>query len=243
MKAIAYLVFLALPLPAQNGRFGYPACSGADQELAGGSFFRLCHSGAAKVPLWVGYELKPAHLQRLAVRPKHFRRDSALVHAGASDSDYRGSGFTRGHMAPAADFAWSEEAIRATFVLSNAVPQRRNPNTGRWAQLEARVRALAAVSDAVHVFSGPVFDSPVPEVIGAGRVAVPSHTYKVILAIEGSRKTMYAAILPNQSVVSGPLQSYAVTVREVERRTGLDFFSGLEDTEERLLESMLLALP
>jgi DNA/RNA endonuclease G (NUC1) len=54
---------------------------------------------------------------------------------------------------------------------------------------------------------------------------------------------MYAAILPNQSVVSGALQSYAVPVREVERRTGLDFFSGLEDTEERLLESMLLALP
>jgi len=183
MKRIVFLVFLTPFLAAQQNRFGNPGCSGPDRELADRSFFVLCHSASMRVPLWVGYELTAEHRKRVAARPGHFRRDAQLSQAGAQDS--RGSGFTRGHMAPAADFAWSEEAIRATYVLSNVVPQYRNPNAGRWSQLEAAVRRLAAVSDSVHVFTGPIFDTSDPEVIGAGRVAVPSHVYKVVLAVKG----------------------------------------------------------
>ncbi len=233
----ALLVLLTPFLAAQQNRYGNPACSGPDQELADRSFFVLCHSASRKVPLWVAYELKPEHLARLAARPKHFRRDASLSHSGALDSDYKGSGFVRGHMAPAEDFAWSEQAIRTTFLLSNAVPQRHNPNSGRWSQLEAAVRRLAAASDAVYVITGPIFNSHEPEVIGPGRVAVPSHTFKVILAVQGDQKRMYAAIIPNDVVLSGPLNSFAVTVAEVQRLTGFDFFDALEDEEERELES------
>jgi endonuclease G len=237
MKLAVILILLAALLPAQPDRFGYPACSGPDQELADRSFFVLCHSASRKVPLWVGYELKPEHLSRTAQRPSRFRPDHQLAHPGALDSDYKYSGFSRGHMAPAADFAFSDKAIRATFLLSNAVPQRANPNSGRWAQLEAAVRRLAASSDSLYIFTGPIFDFPQPELIGEGRVAVPSHTFKVILALKGSQKTMYASIIPNDTRVTAPLDSFTVSVSEVQRRTGLDFFPLLEDTEELRLES------
>jgi endonuclease G len=139
-------------------------------------------------------------------------------------------------MAPAADFAWSDDAMRATFVLSNAVPQRQSVNAGVWAVLERAVRGLAADSDAAYVFTGPLFESA-SETIGPGRVAVPSHTYKVILVIEGEDKWMYAAIVPNADVAAASLGDLMTTVDEVESRTGLDFFSALPDELERQLES------
>src|SRR5262245_3103543 len=104
------------------------------------------------------------------MRSRHFRRDQELSGGSASDSDYRGSGYSRGHLVPAADAAWSEEAMRATFLLSNAVPQFQRMNAGLWRQVEARVRRLAAESDAVYVFTGPLFERKL-ERVGAGKVA------------------------------------------------------------------------
>ena len=146
-------------------------------------------------------------------------------------------------MPPAADFAWSEKSIRVTFLLSNAVPQRQTVNQGRWAQLETAVRRIVAASDVTYVFTGPIFESAEIERIGAGQVAVPTHTFKVILALQGTSKTMYAAIVPNAEAVLEPLNQFSVTVQEVERRTGFDFFSALEDSEEHELEGRLQLFP
>jgi endonuclease G len=223
---------------AQPDRFGLPAC-GPGAELANRSFFVLCHNSSLKVPVWVAYELRPEHLSRVASRPHRFRRDRDLATPGATDADYRNSGFNRGHMAPAADFAWSASAISATFLLSNAVPQRAKANSGVWARLEAAVRRIAADSDEIYIFSGPVFESENPQRIGAGGVAVPEHTFKVILAIQRGTKFMCAAIVPNSDTSSGVPADLTTTVDEVERRTGLDFFSALDDAEERELESSL----
>ena len=138
-------------------------------------------------------------------------------------------------MAPAADFAWSEVAIRSTFVLSNAVPLLQSVNAGPLARIESAVRRLAARADVVYIFTGPIFEGE-PELIGRG-VAVPSHTFKVVLAIEGGRKTMYAAIVPNYPGLSKNLADFTTTVDDVELRAGFDFFDALDDTEELPLES------
>jgi endonuclease G len=238
MPALRLTTLLALApvLLAQHDRFGLPACSGEDRELADRSFFVLCHSSELKVPLWVGHELTPERLTRVASRPVRFRRDAHLSGPAAVDADYRNSGFSRGHMAPAADFAWSDDAVRATFVLSNVVPQKQRVNAGVWAQLERVVRRIAADSDAVYIFTGPLFDSA-PETIGRGRVAVPSHTFKVVLTIRGDQKSMLAAIVPNDDATGGSLHRFLTTVDQVERRTGLDFFADLPDDQERQLES------
>jgi hypothetical protein len=45
--------------PAQHERFGVPACSGPDRELADRAVFVLCHSSGRKVPLWVGTNSRP----------------------------------------------------------------------------------------------------------------------------------------------------------------------------------------
>jgi endonuclease G len=146
-------------------------------------------------------------------------------------------------MVPAEDLAFSDASIQETFLLSNVAPQRQALNAGRWRQLENSVRRIAAGSDAVYVFTGPIFDSPQMAFIGTSRVAVPAHFYKVILAVEGDRRILYAAILPNAEQVKDELNQFAAAVDEVERRTGLDFFSALADSEEGPLESVRRLFP
>lgn len=228
------LVVLPVVLVAQSSRYGVPACDENGGELADRTYFLLCHSARLKVPVWVGYELKPEHLSRTASERPRFRRDTQLTHAGASDSDYRGSGYSRGHMAAAADFAWSAEALHSTYVLSNAVPQLQSVNAGPWVRLENAIRRMARDADVVHVFSGPVFDHDAG-VIGEG-VAVPTHFFKAVLVEQAGRRMMYAAIVPN-APTAHLLSEFFVSVEEIELRTGLDLFSGLDDDEERRLES------
>ncbi|MBL8233931.1 MAG: DNA/RNA non-specific endonuclease [Bryobacterales bacterium] len=226
---------LPVVLMAQSSRHGVPACNERGEELADRTYFVLCHSANLKVPVWVGYELKPEHLRSHATGRPRFRRDTQLTHTGATDSDYAGSGYSRGHMAPAADFAWSTEALHSTYVLSNAVPQLQSVNGGPWVRLENAIRRLARDADVIHVFSGPVFDHDAG-VIGKGGVAVPTHFFKAVLVEQSGRRMMYAAIVPN-TPTSHPMSQFFVSVEEVELRTGLDLFSSLEDDEEHRLES------
>lgn len=236
-KIFFLLAAIPLQLAAQPDRFSLPACSAEGLELADRAFFLLCHSSILKVPTWTGYEIKPSQVGGTATRPRQFGIDSGLTGASARNADYRGSGFSRGHLVPAEDLAWSDAGIRATFLLSNAVPQRQSVNAGAWRRLEGAVRRLATCSDLVYVFSGPIFLGDAVERIGVGQVAVPTHTFKVVLAIAGERKTMHAAVVPNASSGNLPFGAFVITVDEVERLTGLDFFSGLDDAEERMLES------
>ncbi|MBL8229117.1 MAG: DNA/RNA non-specific endonuclease [Bryobacterales bacterium] len=229
-------LLLISSLAAQTGRFGLPACASTGEEIADRTYFVLCHNSSRKVPVWVGYELKPEHLTQASVTRTRFRRDPLLTQSGAEDSDYTYSGYSRGHMAPAADFAWSAEAFRATFLLSNAAPQLQSVNAGPWARLENAVRRLARSADRIYVFTGPIFDHD-SNVIGEGRVAVPTHFFKAVLVEHDGHRTVYGAVVPNSPTGAEPLSNFFVSIREIETRTGLDFFSALDDQQERLIES------
>jgi endonuclease G len=236
MKLIAALLLTLTPASGQ-APFGSPACPG---EPADRVFFFTCHSPAHKVPFWVAHTLEKR--AAASARPSRFRQDRGLASPSAADRDYRFSGFHRGHLAPAADFS-SPDAVRATFLLSNAVPQKPSVNTGAWRRLENAVRRSAYTAHRVHVFTGALFEGEVIT-IGRGRVAVPSHTYKVVLVIDAQgAMAMFAAVIPNQDNLSGPLDRFAVTVDEIEQRTGLDFFSELDDALENDLESRREFLP
>jgi endonuclease G len=239
MKLIAALLLALTTALPQSAPFGSPACPG---ETADRVFLFLCHSPAHKTPLWVAHTLTPQQLDAdAAPRPSRFRQDRGLASPSADDRDYLFSGFHRGHLAPAADF--SPEAVRATFLLSNAVPQHPSVNTGAWRRVEEAVRRAARTADRVHVFTGALFEGE-PRTIGSGQVAVPSHTYKVALFIQGDSATaMFAAIVPNQDNLPASLDQFTVTVDEIEHRTGLDFFPELEDALENDLESRRELLP
>lgn len=181
----------------------------------------LCHSASLRVPVWTAHQLRPAHNRTPARRPRHFRRDRQLHSPGATDSDYRHSGFTRGHLVPVADIAAGGLAVQDAFLLSNAIPQNASLNSGKWRALESTIRRLAQATRGVTVvFSGPIFCEGFAR-IGVNQVAVPCELFKVAFIGEG--RTAIAVSLPNDRNPAEPLSAFLTTVAEVERRTGLLF--------------------
>ena len=180
------------------------------------------------------YELTRNELFGMAERMGEFMADPG-VKGCPSPADYAGSGMERGHLVPAGDLKWSPDAMRQSFLLTNVCPMHKALNEGGWAKLEEKVREWTRRDSALLVFSGPVVNER-DTTMSDGRVTVPSAYYKVIVAPCVRPMRAVAFIYPNGHS-GGRLRQYAVSVDEVERRTGLDFFPTLPLEVQRRLES------
>lgn len=198
--------------------------------------FTLSYAEEFEQPWWVAYVLTPWEaVTKVIDRADDFRADSAVSTGSATLSDYKGSGYDRGHMAPFADLSWSVESARDSFYLSNMSPQAGALNRYAWADLEAVVRTFS-LSGPICVVTGPVLTDGPYETIGANKVAVPNYYYKVIFS--PYLNSAIAFVMANDRC-EGSLQSYAVTVDYVENLTGIDFFHLLEDSYEDEIESSI----
>lgn len=198
--------------------------------------FTLLYDEEHEQPLWVAYHLTQEELYGTAKRKDNFRSDPTIPTESASLADYKGSGYDRGHLIPAADQSWSEEAMADSFYMSNMSPQEAQFNRGIWSTLEATVRNFADTEGEVYVVTGPILTDGPYETIGKNKVSVPKHYYKVILDYAEPEFKAIGFVLPNEGS-SERVESYATTVREVEQLTNLDFFHKLPDALEEELES------
>ena len=176
-------------------------------------------------------------LTKEAQRTNRFRRDPEIPTGSATTADYRRSGYDRGHLAPAADMAFSVQTMADSFFMSNMSPQKPAFNRGIWKRLEEQVRQIAIREKAIYVVTGPILPKKKTVTIGANQVTVPTHYYKVIFDLTPPRK-MIGFILPNEGS-NRPLEDFAVTVDVVEKATGLDFFSALPKAVQERLESTI----
>ena len=201
--------------------------------------YTLSYNEEAEQPSYVAYELTKAEVLNTNVeRDDDFRPDPMVRTASAELSDYRGSGYDRGHLAPAADFRWSAEAMSDTFYLSNMSPQDPSFNRGIWADLEAAVRVMAYENESIYVVTGPVLTDGPYKTIGENEITVPNEYYKVILDYTEPEIKAIGFLLPNEGS-SRSLESFATTVDTVEERTGIDFLPSLPDDQEEIIESDL----
>lgn len=187
------------------------------------------------IPNWVAWELTATEVSGTFPRDDNFRGDDNVI-GSAEKWDYSYSGYDRGHMAPAGDMKWSAKAMDESFYMTNMCPQAKSLNTGAWKRLEEKCRQWAEIDSAIIVICGPIVTDPINEYIGDSKVAVPQRFFKVILSpyIENPRGIGF--IMPNAKVPGG-MQAAAVSIDEVERVTGYDFFSSLPDEVENDVES------
>ena len=189
-------------------------------------------------PAWVIYIMTKAEATtKRAKRTNKFRADPQIPTESATLADYRRSGYDRGHLAPAADMAFSGQTMADSFFMSNMSPQKPAFNRGIWKDLEALVRSFAITERKIVVVTGPILPKEKTVTIGANKVTVPTHYYKVIFDLTPPRK-MIGFILPNEGS-DRPLEDFAVTVDVVEKATGLDFFSALPKAVQERLESTI----
>lgn len=208
-----------------------PAIESAEYDYEG---FRLSFNKHNRTPNWVAWELLGT--ETLGERGRHnkFWQDKRVEGCPTTD-DYRNSGYDRGHLCPAADQKWSDQAMIDCFVMANMCPQDHALNSGAWNTLENRERDWARRDSALVIVAGPIYSPNDKDVIGNG-VKVPGAFYKVILAPYADEPRAIAFVYPNMSA-PGSMQNYVTTVDEVEKLTGLDFFYELPDEIENKVES------
>lgn len=198
--------------------------------------FTLSYNEYHEQPNWVAYLLTADEVfGNASSRDDNFREDPSIPTGSATLADYKGSGYDRGHLIPAADQKWSAQAMDDCFYLSNMSPQTHAFNAGIWSNLEAAVRTMAAQNQEICVVTGPILTDGPYNMIGASGVSVPKNFYKVILDYYGPEKKAIGFILSQDD--KGDLRTYAVSVDAVEELSGIDFFPLLEDAEEAELES------
>lgn len=200
--------------------------------------FTLSYDADFKTPQWVGWVLTRSRAEGSVPRADDFRRDPKVRGKQAVTKDYSGSGYDRGHIAPAGDMKWSEAAMNESFYLSNVCPQNKNLNRGDWKDLEELEREWARRYGVVVITAGPVYATKRPERIGANRVGVPTGFFKALLRGEGAKRKAYAFYFDN-AAGSRSLTHYQMTVDALEAKTGIDFFPALADDEEARLEARL----
>jgi len=186
---------------------------------------------------WVAYELTSSETTKIAERTNDFRPDDAIKTGSATNEDYEGSGYDRGHLAPAADMGWSTKSMEESFFYSNMSPQVPRFNRGVWKKLEEQVRQWAKDNQSIYVATGPILTDNLPT-IGPDKVSVPRYYYKVILDYTEPELKGIGFILPNASSTL-PLQYFAVTIDSVEHLTGINFFPALPYKQEQAIEKTI----
>lgn len=185
---------------------------------------------------WVAYELKKSELNynNNDFKRPFFIEDPKVSSASADWKNYRKSGYDKGHLCPAGDRKYSKAAFDETFYTSNISPQLHDFNEGVWNRLEQKVRYWAGKYDGIYVVTGGILDENLPT-IGYEDVTVPNYFYKVLLDENNGEYKMIAFLVPHQDS-DLPLYEFVVSVDEIEKRTGIDFFPKLDDADEVRLE-------
>ena len=191
----------------------------------------------ARIPAWVAYELTAEEANGTIGRSgKNFRPDEKVKVVQADNYDYRGTGWSRGHMAPAGDFKWDDGAMWDTFYYTNCCPQDEKLNNGSWNVLENRVRTWARLFGSVYVVTGPIIGENHAGKIGAHGVVVPDAFFKAVLAYSDEAYHGIAFVMFNNSVPQSLIDS-SLSLRDLEVLTGLDLFPSLDDSVEKDVEN------
>ncbi|UKM65170.1 DNA/RNA non-specific endonuclease [Flavobacteriaceae bacterium GSB9] len=197
--------------------------------------YSLSYSEVHEQAEWVAYELKKSHLSRTNYKRPYFEIDEAVKTGAAHWRNYKNSGYDRGHLCPAGDRRYSEQAYNETFLTSNISPQQHKFNAGIWNSLEQKVRYWANKYDGVFVVTGGIFNDDMKR-IGDENVSVPNQFYKILIDNNSTNPKMIAFLIPHADS-NKPLYEFVVSIDSIEKLTAIDFFPELEDGIENKLEA------
>lgn len=203
-------------------------------ELISHRYYDLQYSEHHEQAYWVAYILYPSFLTKNATRKNNFKKDTKVTTGSASLLDYKGSGYDRGHLAPAGSMVVNQTAMDESFYMSNMSPQVPGFNRGIWKNLESKVRYWSQASDSLFVVTGPILTS-VDKTIGENQVSVPKQYYKVLVRFTKGDVQGIAFLLDN-SASKKPLASFAVPIDSIEALTEIDFNPNWDSKTEATLE-------
>lgn len=223
--ALSFFAVLVLANPIddkcpQHAPYGAPVSKVPANE---GQY--LCRVGYAahynyrtKVSEYVVERITKQNLVGNQKRGDDFREDPEVPAQFRSTlKDYQGSGYDRGHMAPAANFPYSVQAMSESFFLTNMMPQVPGNNRGIWKYTETYTRAWVEAYGEAIVVTGTIYAQQLPAI--GNNVQVPSHVYKIVVVPSIGKSISF--LFPNQKLPVEDLPKYIVSIAEIEQYTGL----------------------
>ena len=198
--------------------------------------YTTSYNADTRTPNWVAWHLTANHTNGPAKRKGIiFQADEDILAPRVDTYDYMRSGYDRGHMCPAGDNHWSQKAMEQSFLMTNICPQVPALNSGLWNTIEKQCRTWAQVYGDVYIVCGPIYFNQKHKTIGKNKIQVPEAFFKVVLRLKDEPKAI-GFICRNASAKGRKKTDYVNSVDEVERITGMDFFSQLPDDIEQQIE-------
>lgn len=197
----------------------------------------VSYNKETRCPNWVAWHLTAAHTEGDVKRPSNaFHEDTDVPEPRVGKNDYRGSGYARGHMCPAGDNKWDEDAMWDTFLMTNMVPQDQNLNDGDWNEIELKCRKWAKEFGDIYIVCGPLPYKKPWTTIGEKQIVVPNALFKVVLCLSGSTPKAIGFVYKNIAQ-DNPKSSYANSLKQVERLSGIKFFPSLPSHIRKQIEN------
>ena len=208
---------------------------GASEQIIHRTAYIVSYNKDTKIPNWVAWHLTAEHTDGPHKRLSNFHEEEDVPEPRATLQDYRGSGWSRGHMCPAGDNKWNSDAMYESFSLVNVCPQNSSHNSGLWNSIEMDCRRWARQFGDIYIVCGPVLMRGNHETIGDNAVIVPEAFFKVVLCLNGKPKAF--GIITKNTDGNSKRDLYYNSIDQVERVTGIDFFPALPDELENSIES------
>lgn len=225
-----------------------------DNYLMSKAQYVLSYNRSRSTANWVSWHLNK-DWKGGAARQDDFRADPALPMGwyAVSPNDYTNTGFDRGHICPSDDRDASVEDNSATFLMTNMLPQAPQNNRQTWRLLEEYGRTLVTQGNELYIIAGGYgrggsgSRGGITETIEDGKIVVPSRVWKVILVIPNggddlnritATTRVIAVDMPNtEASADKKWYEYRVSARDIEAKTGLNFFGKLPASIQNAIES------
>lgn len=206
--------------------------------------YTVSYNPKYRIPNWVAWILTKERLSHeVASRPgtEAFVPDPAIPGCPDRQYNYRKYRYERGHICPAADNKWSEEAMKECFYMSNICPMSVKLNHDSWGDIEDQCRKWAESTYGVTLY---VVGGIVPSTAGKGAKGIPAYVGMdddIAVPLQ-----VFKALLRNDPEYGWTAIGYVfdqygnlsvMTIDAIEELTGFDIFHNLPDNIERKVEA------
>jgi endonuclease G len=227
---LAPLLVLANPIDDSCPQFvvqGAPVSKLTNTQYLCKGNYAIHYRYDTKTPEYVVEHVTKDVITGTAKRKDDFRPDPAIPTQYQSQlSDYTGFPYDRGHLAPGANNNKTDQMMSESFFLSNMMPQVPNNNRGIWKQLEGYIRNWVMEGKDIYLVTGTFYSNPY-QTIGNNKVGIPSHIWKVV--VDRTTGKTIGFFMPNAPLPVQDLPKYAVSVKQIEAYTGINFMPKLPD--------------
>lgn len=205
------------------------------------------------IPRWVAFKFYLDVNQSNVKRIDNFRDDPQLPSKFYFGKNTHFPGYDRGHLCASADRLVTQKANDETFYFTNMCPQLGDFNQKIWAALEAQVREWRSKFDTLYVVRGGILQNGGPTINVSGKkMAVPYKYWMALLGRNVSKKgdtfTAIGFCLEHKTYggtnkfqeQAATISNNVVSIDELERQTGIDFFHSLPEAVQTAVEQTVL---